>query len=100
MTTETLDFVRGHAPGMGGIGYALHDEKLAILSCGQDGQICIRQADDLSKITFTAQAEGAAGHCLAVSSVTQQFAVGDQGHFVKVGPSSASNLQPSVSCCC
>ena len=84
MSATQLHFVPGHPSGMGGVGYALHDDKLAIVSCGQDGKIVLRKADDPAVITSTPQAEGAAGHCLALSNLTKQFAIGDQGHFVKV----------------
>ena len=84
MTAATLSFVAGHAPGMCGIGYTVDNNDVAILSCGADGHICIRNSVDPSKIIKTAQAEGSAGHCLAVTNATKGFAVGDQGHFVKV----------------
>lgn len=85
MSAANLSFVGSHGPGMSGIGYALHEGALSLLSAGQDGQICVRNTSDPSKITLTAQAKGASGHCLAVSNVTNQFAVGDQEHFVRVG---------------
>ena len=84
MTAATLNFVAGHALGMCGIGYAVDKDDVVILSCGADGHICIRNSADPAQIKKTAQAEGAAGHCLAVTNATKSFAVGDQGHFVKV----------------
>ena len=97
MTATQLQFSPGHPSGMGGIGYALHDDKLTIVSCGQDGKIVLRKADDPAVISTTSQAEGAAGHCLALSNITKQIAIGDQGHFVKVQsaqPGSAPHTAP------
>lgn len=84
MSAASLNFLAAHPSGMGGVEYAVHDGEVTLVTCGQDGHICIRKADDPAEIKKAAQAEGAAGHCLAVSKVTKQFAVGDQGHFVKV----------------
>ena len=85
MGSATLEFVSAHAPGMAGIGYAGKSDSLKVISCGQDGQLCTQNADDLSdKITKSMQAEAVAGHCLAVNPVQDNFAVGDQAHFVKV----------------
>lgn len=85
MESPTLDFVSAHAPGMAGIGYAGRTDSLKVISCGQDGQLCTQNPDDLSdKITKSMQAEAVACHCLAVSPMQDNFAVGDQAHFVKV----------------
>ena len=85
MGPATLDFVPAHPPGMAGIGYAGKDSTLRILSCGQDGQLCIHNPGDLTeKITKSMQAEDVACHCLAVNPEQGSFAAGDQGHFVKV----------------
>ncbi len=84
MASATLDFVAAHAPGMAGIDYARISGTLKIVSCGQDGQLCVQDAADLSdKITKSLQADQVACHCLAVSPEQDSFAVGDQGHFVK-----------------
>ena len=85
MGSATLDFVSAHAPGMAGIGYAGTQDELKILSCGQDGQLCKQSTEDLSdKVTNSMQTEVVACHCLAVSPARDNFAVGDQAHFVKV----------------
>jgi len=85
MASATLDFVSAHAAGMAGIGYGGKGDSLKVISCGQDGQLCTQKADDLSdKITKSMQAEAVACHCLAVSPMQDNFAVGDQAHFVKV----------------
>lgn len=85
MDSVTLDFVPAHASGMGGIGYAGRGSSLSIVSCGQDGKLCIHKPGDLSdKITKSLQAEGVPCHCLAVNPEQNSFAVGDQGNFVKV----------------
>ena len=85
MESATLDFVSIHAPGMAGVGYAGQSDRLKLISCGQDGQLCTQKADDLSdKVTKSLQADAVACHCLAVSPLQDNFAVGDQAHFVKV----------------
>lgn len=85
MASASLDFVPAHPSGMGGIGYAGIGSSLSIVSCGQDGKLCIHKPGDLSdKITKSMQVEGVPCHCLAVNPEQNSFAVGDQGHFVKV----------------
>lgn len=85
MDRVDLDFVPAHPSGMGGIGYAGTGSSLSIVSCGQDGKLCIHQPCDLSdKVTKNMSAEGVPCHCLAVNPEQASFAVGDQGHFVKV----------------
>ena len=85
MASASLDFVPAHPPGMGGIGHACKGSTSQIVSCGQDGLLVIHNADDLSdKITKSFQAEVVACHTLAVSPEQNSFAVGDQGHFVRV----------------
>lgn len=85
MDSVSLDFVPAHPSGMGGIGYAGIGSSLSIVSCGQDGKLCIHKPGDVSdKITKSMQAEGVPCHCLAVNPEQNSFAVGDQGHFVKV----------------
>ena len=85
MDCVSLGFVPAHPSGMGGIGYAGVGSSLSIISCGQDGKLCIHTPGDLSdKVTKNLQAEGVPCHCLAVNPEQASFAVGDQGHFVKV----------------
>lgn len=85
MHSGALDFVSAHAHGMAGVGYAGKGDSPKIISCGQDGQLCSQNAHDLSdKTTKSLQADGVACHCLALSPLQDSFAVGDQGHFVKV----------------
>lgn len=85
MGPANLDFVPAHPSGMGGIGHAGKDGTVKILSCGQEGQLCVHNPADLTdKITKSMQAEAVACHCLAVNPEQDNFAVGDQGHFVKV----------------
>lgn len=84
MDSVPLDFVASHSAGMGGIGYAGIGSSLSIVSCGQDGQLCIHKPEDPSdKITKSMQAQDVPCHCLAVNPDQNSFAVGDQGHFVK-----------------
>ena len=85
MDSVSLAFVPSHSSGMGGIGYAGKGDSLSIVSCGQGGQLCIHKPGDPSdKTTTSMQAEGVSCHCLAVNPDQNSFAVGDQGHFVKV----------------
>ena len=85
MVSATLHFMPVHAPGMAGIAYAGKGDNLRILSCGQDGQLCIHNSRDLSDKTLQAlEADAVACHCLAVSPAQDTFAVGNQAHFVKV----------------
>lgn len=85
MESVSLDFVPTHPSGMGGIGHASVGSSFLIISCGQDGKLCIHKSDDLTdKITKSMQTEGVPCHCLAVNPDHNSFAVGDEGHFVKV----------------
>ena len=91
MSADALEFVDAHPPGMAGVGYVCKADWQKVLSCGQDGQLCIHQANDLSdKISKSLQSETVACHCLAVNPSQETFAVGDQAHFVKVGPPECS----------
>ena len=91
MSATALDFVDAHPPGMAGVGYVSKADWQKVLSGGQDGQLCIHQANDLSeKISKSLQSDNVACHCLAVSPSQEAFAVGDQAHFVKVGPQECS----------
>lgn len=91
-----LDAIAGHQKGLGGAAYIPETDE--VVTCGEDGRVCIRHADALEKeLREIPRLEACPVHCVASNPKRGQFAVGDKQKGVYV---SIPALTPSSNDTC
>lgn len=100
--SQALSFSAAHPAGLCDVAYIqAADGKLALLTCGPDGKLSYRSAQDPASVAQavdnTNNGSVAALNCVAPSPKGDRVVVGDEHNFVKVREREGEGADRSVS---